>query len=188
MWKLVFDSVTNRGVGFNREAGEGEFAVSLPPSECAWFNATPERYQYVGGVFSEVDSAILAAEKLLKAKEDIWIAIRDERDRRVQTNGFKVEVSSGVFKWFHSDVFSRTQQLGLVMAGAAVPSVAWKTMDGSFVTMSQAIAAAIYASAAATDPAIFTAAEQHKAAAWALEDPTTYTAYLNDDNWPERYK
>lgn len=53
MWKCVFYSGTGRGVAFGREAGAGEFMVELPPSECGWFNVTPERYQYVDGAFSE---------------------------------------------------------------------------------------------------------------------------------------
>jgi len=53
MWKCVFDSATGKGVAFGRQAGEGEFMVELPPSECGWFNSTPERYRYVDGVFSE---------------------------------------------------------------------------------------------------------------------------------------
>jgi hypothetical protein len=53
MWKCIFDSETGKGVAFGREAQEGEFKVELPPSECAWFNSTPERYQYADGIFSE---------------------------------------------------------------------------------------------------------------------------------------
>lgn len=159
----------------------GKYHSSLVFISCS--DSVQPGWTYTNGTF------LAPVEPSLQEKKDaIWLAIRNERDHRVQTNGFKVEVSTGVFKWFHSDVFSRTQQLGLVMAGAAVPAVSWKTMDGSFVTMTQSIASKIYASAAATDPAIFAAAEQHKAAAWALEDPTAYTAYLDDANWPERYK
>ena len=53
MWKLVFNTETNRGSGFNRSASEGEYEVMLPPSQCAHFAETPERYQYVDGVFGE---------------------------------------------------------------------------------------------------------------------------------------
>jgi hypothetical protein len=53
MWKCVFDSATNKGVAFGRQAGDGEFMVELPPADCGWFNSEPERYQYINGVFSE---------------------------------------------------------------------------------------------------------------------------------------
>ena len=88
-----------------------------------------------------------------------WEAIKSERDKRIQTGGYQ---AAG--KWFHSDTFSRTQQMGLVMMGADIPDgLQWKTMDGSFVTMTQTLAGQVFASAAASDAAIFARAEQIKA-------------------------
>lgn len=54
MWKLIFNSTTNRGVGCNREPQTGEFAVDLHPSQCAWFMSEPERYQWTGSTIEEV--------------------------------------------------------------------------------------------------------------------------------------
>ena len=89
-----------------------------------------------------------------------WEAIKAERDRRTQQGGYQV-----AGKWFHSDTFSRTQQMGLVMMGAGIPGgLQWKTMDGSFVTMTQALAGQVFAAAAASDAALFARAEQIKAA------------------------
>jgi hypothetical protein len=48
MWKLIFNTKTNKGTGCNREPGVGEFSRDLQPSECAWFNVYPERYQWNG--------------------------------------------------------------------------------------------------------------------------------------------
>lgn len=99
-----------------------------------------------------------------------WEAIKAERDRRIQSGGYKVGA-----KWFHSDTFSRTQQMGLVMLGANIPAnTPWKTMDGTTVTMTQALAGQIFATAAASDIAIFAAAETHKAAMTASADPSSY--------------
>jgi len=95
------------------------------------------------------------------ARERHWAAIKVERDRRRAEGGFYV---ASVDKWFHSDDTSRIQQIGLVLMGAAVPPVQWKTMDGSFATMSQALAAAIFATAAASDQALFAAAETARSA------------------------
>ncbi len=93
-----------------------------------------------------------------------WEAIKVERDRRTQVGGYTVTVS-GTPKWFHSDTFSRTQQIGLVMMGASIPpGLLWKTMDGTFVEMTQALAASVFAAAAAQDQATFAAAEAAKAA------------------------
>ena len=105
-----------------------------------------------------------------------WEAIKQERDRRTQQGGYQV-----AGKWFHSDTFSRTQQMGLVMMGANIPAnLQWKTMDGSFVTMTQTLAGQVLAAAAASDAALFARAEQIKAAMEA--DPLTFN--LQAKSWP----
>lgn len=105
-----------------------------------------------------------------------WDAIKVERDKRTQTGGYH---AAG--KWFHSDTFSRTQQMGLVMMGANIPAgLQWKTMDGSFVTMTQALAGQVFAAAAASDAALFARAEQIKAAMEA--DPVNFV--LASQTWP----
>lgn len=102
-----------------------------------------------------------------------WAAIKAERDRR-KAGGVKVKVG-GVDKWFHSDDASRIQQMGLVMMGASIPAnLQWKTLDGSFVTMTQAVAQSVFAAAAASDQAIFGVAEAHRVALQASADPATY--------------
>lgn len=131
--------------------------------------------------FADLEEAAATALPLRQAS--VWEQIKAHRDRLSDTGGYLVTVS-GVSKWFHSDAKSKTQQLGLLISGAAVPPVPWKTMDGSFVTMSQAWAAAIFAAAAAQDIAIFGAAEVHKAAMLAADDPT---AYNWRSGWPATY-
>ena len=113
-------------------------------------------------------------------KSEMWTRIKAERDRRIQLGGYKVGT-----KWYHSDTFSRTQQMGLVMMGANIPAnTPWKTMDGSFVVMTQTLAGQIFGTAAASDIAIFTAAETHNAAMNASATPETYN-YLT--GWPIAY-
>jgi hypothetical protein len=119
----------------------------------------------------------VAAVKLAQAKELMWERIKAERDRRKLEGGY---TSGG--KWFHSDTFSRTQQIGLVMLGSNIPAnTPWKTMDGSFVTMTQTLANQVFGAAAAQDLATFAAAEGHKAAMQASADPM---AYNFSDGWP----
>ena len=109
-------------------------------------------------------------------KDSHWEAIKQERDRRTQQGGYQ---AAG--KWFHSDTFSRTQQMGLVMMGASIPGgLQWKTMDGSFVTMTQTLAGQVFAAAAASDAAIFARAEQIKATMEA--DPAAFN--LSAHAWP----
>lgn len=110
-----------------------------------------------------------------------WEAIKTERDRRTQQGGYKVGPH-----WFHSDTFSRTQQLGLVMMGANMPpGVKWKTLSGDMVDMTPALAQAIFAAAAASDVTIYAAAEAHRLAMLASETPETYDF---TGGWPASFE
>jgi hypothetical protein len=109
-----------------------------------------------------------------------WDAIKSERDRRTDQGGYKVGT-----KWFHSDQKSRSQQLGLVLLGANIPAgLQWKTMDGTFVTMTATLAQQILGAGAASDQAIFTAAETHKTAMESSVDPATFDF---SEGWPATF-
>lgn len=127
-----------------------------------------------GDTLDVVDSRVVVVQKpaptATEIKDEKWDAIKAERDHRTENGGYKVGT-----KWFHSDQKSRSQQLGLVLLGANIPAgLQWKTMDGSFVTMTQQLAGQILAAGAASDQAIFAAAETHKAAMEASNDPASY--------------
>lgn len=115
-----------------------------------------------------LDAGVIAA-RLASAQATAWERIKAHRDQLSDTGGYK---AGG--KWFHSDGKSKTQQLALVMLGANVPPVAWKTMDGSFVTMSQTIAGQVFQAALTQDMALFAAAEAHKSAMQASADSASY--------------
>jgi hypothetical protein len=113
------------------------------------------------------DTAEAPVRDIAAERERMWSQIKQMRDRRTLQGGFP---AAGA--WFHSDLKSRSQQLGLVMMGASIPAgLAWKTMDGSFVEMTQALAGEIFAAAAAQEQATFAAAEAHKAAMEAADHP-----------------
>lgn len=121
--------------------------------------------------------------ELLPSREKVaaekWDAIKAERDRR-KAGGVKVGA-----KWFHSDDGSRIQQMGLVMMGASIPAnLQWKTMDGTFITMTQTLASQVFQAVAASDQAIFTAAETHRVAMEASADPASYDY---SGGWPKIY-
>lgn len=121
----------------------------------------------------------IAAESAEKVKQVI-AAIKAERDRRIQRGGYKVGT-----KWFHSDTFSRTQQMGLVMMGSNMPTgLLWKSLDGTFVAMTPTLAGQIFAAAAANDAAIFTTAETHIAAVKASATPWSYDY---STGWPPEF-
>ena len=111
----------------------------------------------------------------------MWTAIQDERTRRQNGGVFIASIN----KWFHSDQTSRIQQLGLVMMGASLPTgIRWKTMDGSFIEMTPAIALSIFNAAATLDMTAFGVAEQHRANMMQSSAPETYN-YLTF--WPSIY-
>jgi hypothetical protein len=110
----------------------------------------------------------------------MWELIKAERDRRKSVGGYKV----GNY-WYHSDDTSRIQQIALVMLGANMPGgVMWKTMSGDFVSMTPTLAMQIFQSAIASDMAIFTIAEQKRAAMMASPDPASYDPL---SGWPLIY-
>jgi hypothetical protein len=111
----------------------------------------------------------------------VWEAIKAERDRRAAL-GVKVGAH-----WFHSDQKSRTQQLGLVLLGSNIPAdLKWKTLTFTgqpvFVDMTPALAQGIVMSTAASDTAVFAAAEVHRQALEASADPGSYD-YTG--GWPQ---
>lgn len=115
-----------------------------------------------------------------EARSRVWEEIKAERDRRIQNGGYKVGAD-----WYHSDTFSRTQQMGLVMLGANMPpGIQWKTLGGSFVTMTPALATQIFAAGAASDIAIFATAQAHRAAMEQLTDPDGYDC---STGWPSAF-
>ena len=128
----------------------------------------------------EVFSADVPTVEIAQVKSAKWDAIKAERDRIMQSGGYKVGA-----KWFHSDKFSRSQQLALFLMESGIPAgLQWKTMDGTFVTMTQTLARQILAAGAASDQAIFAAAENHKAAMEASADPASYDFSAG---WPKVY-
>lgn len=132
------------------------------------------RYETV----AEAEAAI--ARDLQDRRDQIWEQIKAIRDNRNQTGGYQA-----LGKWFHSDTFSRSQQLGLVIMGDNIPpGIQWRTMDGSYIEMTPAVAQDIFRAAAAQDGAIFQHAEWLKSQVDSSETPTSIDITLG---WPPTY-
>lgn len=122
-----------------------------------------------------------AAPSLAQRQNGVWNSIKNKRDEITQKGGFKVGT-----KWFHSDTFSRSQHIGMVLMGENMPAgIQWKTMDGSFIEMTPTLATQVFAAAAAQDQAIFAAAESHRAAMELVDNPETYNF---EAGWPETFQ
>jgi hypothetical protein len=129
-----------------------------------------QKWVYIPKTSTEVDLA----------RQEMIQAIKNERDTRSQQGGYEV---GG--KWYHSDMPSRIQQIGLLMMGTGIPAgLSWKTMDGSFVTMTPTLAQQIFAAAAAKDQALFAYAEVLIGQVNAAGDPEDIDIYTG---WPAEY-
>lgn len=114
-----------------------------------------------GFVWEEEATPAVSADK-------IWQSIKAKRDH--QKDG-GVTVGD---KWFHSDADSRIQWLGLVILGQNVPPIQWKTMDGTFVTMTPTLAGAVFQALVIGDSSDFANAETHRLAMFASPTPESY--------------
>ena len=147
--------------------------VTLPPE----FNAMTHRcyrdgcekigdnWQYkwtVEALATEQVAANLTALRATKA-----ISIKAERDRR-KFNG--VYVSN---KWIHTDTYSRTQWMAMVMMGASVPAIEWTTMDNTSITTSQSLASEVFQATATLDATLFAHAKSLIALVDASNDPAS---------------
>ena len=126
------------------------------------------------------DYAQETSEYIAQVKDQVWTKIKVERDRRKYLG---VKVGS---HWFHSDDASRIQQMALAMMGNSIPAgLQWKTLTLTplpvFVEMSPALAQGIFQATAASDAAIFAAAETHRIAMEASPNPESYDF---NTGWP----
>lgn len=143
------------------------------------FNSINDYDTYLANHSAEYE-ADKAAKLLAQQKIDMWQVIKEYRDNH-QLRGFAV----GGY-WFHSDNQSRIKYLGLLLMGAGIPAnLQWKTMSGSFVTMTQTLAGQIFATVAAFDSAAFINAEVHKVQMQASNDPLNYDYTTG---WPATYE
>ncbi len=124
--------------------------------------------------------ATLDALRDAMTKDNVWTAIKAERDRRTQEGGSRVGNN-----WFHSDQPSRTQQIALVILGAGIPAgLMWKTMSGAFVPMTPTLAQQVFGAAVMLDSLVFGAAEQHRVRMMASSTPWSYDF---SKSWPLTY-
>ena len=127
MWRLIFSNATNRGVDCFREPGAGEFAVDRPPAECAGFDVTPGRYQYIYGVFSEYPG--WEAEQTAAAIEEQKKTISAER-YRIETSG--VEYNGITILTDRESQQILDSAIEKIRRGL-VPSLTWKCANGWMV-------------------------------------------------------
>lgn len=156
-----------------------EIADPVPPvdySDETYYRTEQDDAPYV--VFTKKsDEALLALR---------WQQVQQVRDELTLNGGCQLQVGEDVtdplnpvpiLKWFHSDVYSKQQQMALTMLGVNLPEgVWWKTMDGSFTEVSPEIVASLFAAQITREMQIFQTAETKR-----LDDTPLY------EGWPDRY-
>ena len=110
---------------------------------------------------------------------EVITAIKAERDRR-KFNGVKVGA-----KWIHTDTYSRTQWMGMVMMGASIPAIDWTTMDGTSVKTSQTLAGQVFQGTAQLDAQLFGYAKALITQVEAAADPAAVDIVTG---WPTTFE
>lgn len=125
----------------------------------------------------------------------VWELIKAKREQ-VKEGGVQVGP-----QWYHTDTESRIQHLGLLRLADATRAaggtdtttlknpadgkvIEWKTMGGTVVSMTCKLAEDIFAADAILDFAAHAAAETHKVAMAAVENPFDYDFSMG---WPQTY-
>lgn len=130
------------------------------------------------------DQYVVETETYISELKNIkWESIKEHRSALTVNGGYKASD-----KWFHSDPFSRSQQLGLVLLGDNIPTgLLWKTMDGSFVEMTPALAQGVFQAATSQDTSLFNYAEGMNHALQKLTSPESINTFVITEGWPETY-
>ena len=138
-----------------------------------------QRWEVVEIYQNQQDKDDAIAASLIPIRAARHVAIRAERDRR-KFNGVLVSA-----KWIHTDTYSRTQWMGMVMMGASVPAIEWTTMDGTSITTSQALAGAVFQATATLDATLFAYTKSLIAAVDASSDPASVDITTG---WPATFE
>lgn len=118
--------------------------------------------------------------ELAETRAGLIAKVKQIRDYKTENGGY---FTNG--KWFHSNVFSRTQQVGLVISGQSLPpGLMWKSMDGSFIEMTPSLAAAVFTAAVQQDTALFAYAEYLINQINTSSNPDTIDLY---SGWPATF-
>ena len=154
-------------------------AVQQTTPELTVLDTWEQRWEVVEIYQNQQDKDDAIAASLIPIRAARHVAIRAERDRR-KFNGVFV---SG--KWIHTDTYSRTQWMGMVMMGAGIPAIEWTTMDNTSITTSQALAGAVFQATATLDSTLFAFAKSLIDTVNASSDPTSVDITTG---WPATFE
>jgi hypothetical protein len=158
-------------------SAEGTRYTKAPPElyEDTVAADAPADFDYDTYTVQEIDDApyvVFTRKSDEQLAEVRWNKLKAIRDDLTENGGCLVQG-----KWFHTDVKSKQQQMALAMAAQHTAlSVPWKTMDGTFIEMTSAIAGELFAAQMAREIEIFGICQTKR----------TDTTDVNT-GWPDRY-
>lgn len=86
--------------------------------------------------------------------------------------------------WFHTDVDSRVQWLGLVLMGEELPPIPWRTMTGNYVELTRPLVLQVFGAIAAREQAVFARGEQLRQAIYGSDLPQSVDI---NAGWPASF-
>jgi hypothetical protein len=116
-----------------------------------------DRFYYINEL-TEEPFIVHTAKPLSMICDMLWGNIKQIRDELIESGGCLL-----AGKWYHSDAKSKQQQMALYMKGSSLPAgIMWKTMDGTFVEMTQQLASNLFDAQMTREFTIFAFAEARK--------------------------
>lgn len=132
----------------------------------------------------DIPSNLAATKPVSILRAEVWEKIKAKRDQLRFDGGVKVGVH-----WFKSTSVATSEYNTLLQLSAGIPDTTvlragWRTMDGSTVDMTPALAKQILTAGVAQVAAIDDVAQAHRAAMEAAADPAVYNFSAN---WPATF-
>ena len=116
-----------------------------------------------------LDKAAAQAHKAAQ-QEEMWTRIKQKRHDNLRGGVYVKSIG----KWLHSDDESRAQYTFMRTMPQLPEKMIWKTMDNTFVPMTQALLDELSLQLLADEQADFANAERHRAAMLKAENPLDY--------------
>jgi hypothetical protein len=112
----------------------------------------------------------LQAERKAEQQAEMWERIKTRRHEATRAGVFVPSIG----KWFHNDDSARQQYTFLRTLPKLPEKLIWKTIDNSFVEMTQALLDELSLKLIADEQADFANAERHRAAMLKADNPLDY--------------
>ena len=116
-----------------------------------------------------LDKAAAQAHKTAQ-QEEMWTRIKQKRHDNLRGGVYVKSIG----KWLHSDDESRAQYTFMRTMPALPEKLVWKTMDNTFVPITQALLDELSLQLLADEQADFANAERHRAAMLKADNPLDY--------------